>query len=68
MDPGQCVCFKAGVGEAHQLANLTAEDVVYIEVGGRNSHEAIEYPENDLCAATNNNGATLFSHKGGSPY
>jgi len=68
MVPGQCVGFKAGVGEAHQLANLTAEDVVYIEVGSRNSHDAIEYPNDDLYAVLDKNGATIFTHKDGSPY
>ena len=68
MVPGQCVGFKAGSGKAHQLVNATAEDVVYIEVGGRNPDDAIEYPNDDLYAVLDKNGATIFTHKDGSPY
>ena len=35
--PGMCAGFKAGDGNAHHLLNRTMHDVVYLEIGARNS-------------------------------
>jgi uncharacterized cupin superfamily protein len=65
--PGMCAGFRAGSGNAHQLVNETAEDVVYLEVGDRSAGDAAHYPDDDLLAVLAE-GRWQFSHKDGSPY
>lgn len=65
--PGMCAGFRAGSGNAHQLINQTAEDVVFIEIGDRTQGDEVRYPEHDL-RASNSNGAWVFTHKDGSPF
>jgi uncharacterized cupin superfamily protein len=48
--PGMCAGFKAGTGNAHHLANETAEDVVYLEIGDRTPGDEGTYPDDDLMA------------------
>ena len=59
--------FKAGTGVASQLVNRSPEPVVYIEVGDRAEGDQVEYPNDDLKAAQQTNGAWEFSHKDGRP-
>ena len=65
--PGTCAGFKAGTGNAHQLANRTNEDVVYLEIGDRAPGDEGTYPDDDL-KATLVEGAWRFTHKNGTPY
>jgi uncharacterized cupin superfamily protein len=67
LSPGMCAGFKAGTGNAHQLANRTDEDVVYLEVGDRTPGDEGMYPDDDLKASLFD-GAWRFTHKDGSPY
>lgn len=65
--PGMCAGFKAGDGRAHCLANDTAEDVVFLEIGDRTPGDVVTYPDDDL-AARNEGGAWTFTHKDGSAF
>ena len=67
LSPGMCAGFKAGVGNAHNLINETAEDVTYLEIGDRTSGDEGIYPDDDL-QATLVAGKWVFTHKDGSPY
>ena len=68
LNPGDCYGFKAGAGVANQLANRSAEPVVYIEIGDRTAGDEVEYPNDDLKATQLPNGAWALSHKDGRPY
>ena len=65
--PGMCAGFKAGTGNAHQLANASDQDVVYLEIGDRTSGDEATYPDHDLIAREAS-GAWTFLHKDGRPY
>lgn len=65
--PGTCVGFKAGDGDAHQLVNRTASDVVFLEVGDRTAGDAATYPDDDIQACLEG-GRWVFKHKDGTPY
>lgn len=65
--PGMCAGFKAGTGNAHRLLNLTAEPVVYLEIGDRTPGDEGSYPDDDLQAALVE-GRWQFMHKDGTPY
>lgn len=68
LSPDQCIGFKAGDGQAHQLVNSTTEEVAYIEVGGRIPFDVIEYPQDDLRAELDDRGVTIFTRQDGSRY
>lgn len=68
LSPGDCFGFKAGTGEAHQLANRSAELVVYVEMGDCSEGDEVEYPNDDLKATQSQNGAWILTHKDGRPY
>ena len=68
MSPGDCMGFKAGAGVASQLVNHSSEPAVYLEVGDRTVGDAVEYPNEDLKAEQQPNGAWTFTHKDGRPY
>ena len=63
---GMCAGFKAG-GSAHQLLNLSHQDVVYLEIGDRIPGDSADYPDDDL-VARNIEGAWRFYHKDGTAY
>lgn len=65
--PGMCAGFAAGTGDAHQLVNETAEDVVYLEVGDRSPGDGVTYPDDDL-ALTFIDGEPRYARKDGTPY
>ena len=65
--PGMCAGFAAGTGDAHHIVNLTAEEVVYLEVGDRTLGDSAFYPDDDIQAA-NVDGQWRFIHKDGRPY
>lgn len=66
--PGMCAGFRAGSGDAHQLANRGTADVVYLEIGDRSAGDRVVYPDDDLQAQLNAAGQWVFTHKDGSPY
>ncbi|AVQ00139.1 cupin [Ahniella affigens] len=65
--PGMCAGFRAGNGDAHQLINLSDQDVVFLEIGDRVEGDTVSYPDDDL-AARKIDGQWLFFHKDGSAY
>lgn len=67
LSPGMCAGFKASSGNAHNLANETSEDVLYLEVGDRTPGDEGTYPDDDLKAVLVH-GIWQFTHKDGSPY
>jgi uncharacterized cupin superfamily protein len=67
LGPGMCAGFPAGTGNAHRLANESAEEVIYLEVGDRTPGDAATYPDDDLQAELVD-GAWKFFHKNGQPY
>jgi uncharacterized cupin superfamily protein len=67
LSPGMCAGFRAGTGNANNLINETAEDVVYLEIGDRTAGDEASYPDDDLQASLVE-GQWLFTHKDGTPY
>jgi uncharacterized cupin superfamily protein len=68
LEPGMCVAWKAGNGDAHQLVNRTDADVVLLEVGDRSAGDEVEYPDDDLKAVLLASGQWIYAHKDGRPY
>ena len=68
LSPGMCAGFKAGNGDAHQLANRSAKEVLYLEVGDRSPGDSVFYPDDDINAVLGADGKWIFEHKDGSPY
>jgi uncharacterized cupin superfamily protein len=46
--PGMCAGFRAHTGNAHNLANETEEDVLYLEIGDRTPGDEVAYADDDL--------------------
>ncbi|HEV8693074.1 MAG TPA: cupin domain-containing protein [Lysobacter sp.] len=67
LQPGMCAGFAAGNGDAHQLANRSDSDVIYLEIGSRCDDEVVHYPDDDL-AVQRVDGRWRFFHKDGQPY
>jgi len=44
--PGDCISCPAGSGVAHQLANHSDEDLVYLCIGMNDPNEVCTYPDN----------------------
>jgi uncharacterized cupin superfamily protein len=65
--PGMCAGFAAGTGNAHQLVNLSTEEVVYLEVGDRTPGDTGVFPDDDIQAVMID-GKWQFTHKDGRPY
>lgn len=65
--PGMCFGVPAGSGNANNLVNETAEDVVYLEIGDRTAGDEAHYPDDDIQAALVG-GVWQFAHKDGTPY
>lgn len=66
--PGMCAGFRAGSGDAHQLANRSDAAVVYLEIGDRSAGDRAVYPDNDLQAVLDVSGLWAFMHKDGRSY
>lgn len=49
---GDCVCFKAGVADAHHLQNRSDEPAVYYDIGGRDPLDRSVFPDIGLEART----------------
>ncbi len=67
LSPGMCAGFVHG-GDAHQLVNNSKERVVYLEIGDRSLGDVGSYPNDDLVAKQDANGAWVFTRKDGTPY
>ena len=67
LSPGMCVGFRAGTGNAHNLRNETADEVLYLEVGDRMPGDEVSYPEDDL-QVIRISGKGLYAHKDGTLY
>ena len=65
--PGMCAGFAAQ-GIAHQLANRTERDVVYLEIGDRTPGDEGSYPRDDLKTVLGPDGKWTYTHKDGRPY
>jgi uncharacterized cupin superfamily protein len=66
--PGLCVGFPCGTGDAHHLVNRTGADVIFLVVGTRAEHDAVDYPDDDLKAVPGPDGSYRFTRKDGTPY
>ena len=64
---GDAAGWKAGVANGHCLANRTARDAVYLEIGSRMKRDRVEYPDIDMRNVKDESG-TRFLHKSGEPY
>jgi uncharacterized cupin superfamily protein len=49
---GDCVCFKAGVENAHHLQNRGSEPAVYYDIGGRDAWDVSTFPDMGYQART----------------
>ena len=49
---GDCVCFKAGVTNAHHLQNRSDQPAVFYDVGGRDPYDVSTFPDIGLEART----------------
>ena len=67
LPPGSCVCWPAGVPNAHQLENRTSQPVTYFVAGSRLPEDEVTYPDIDL-HYTRKGGLRTLSHKDGTPY
>jgi uncharacterized cupin superfamily protein len=65
--PGTCVCWPAGVPNAHCLRNDGTEPATLFIVGSRFAEDACHYPDIDL-HYTRRNGLRTFAKKDGTPY
>ena len=45
---GDCAGFAAGIADGHHLQNRTADDAVLLEIGSRQSADAVVYSDIDL--------------------
>lgn len=64
---GMCAGFTPAAG-AHQILNRSAADLVYLEVGTRETADEVEYPLDDLKVVTAPDGRRIAAHKDGTPY
>lgn len=67
LSPGMCAGFAAGSGDAHQLANRSVHDVLYLEIGDRTPGDRVTYPDDDLQAIFES-GQWVFRRKDGRRY
>jgi len=65
--PGTCVCWPAGVPNAHCLRNDGTEPATLFIIGTRFAEDACHYPDIDL-HYSRRNGLRSFSRKDGTPY
>jgi uncharacterized cupin superfamily protein len=49
---GDCVCFKAGVANAHHMQNRGTEPAIYYDIGGRDAWDVSTFPDIGLEART----------------
>ena len=68
LQPGMCVGFRAGDGDAHCLINRSQAVVTYLEVGDRSAGDCVTYPDDDLMLVPVADGQRAYRHKDGTPY
>ena len=68
LTPGMSAGFKAGVANGHCLINKTDRPVTILEIGSRLPEDIVHYPDVDMRAADDPDGATRFYTKAGKPY
>lgn len=68
MSSGDCMGFKAGSGVGSQVVNRSSVPLVYLEMGDRTVGDEVDYPNEDLKAEQQMDGAWKFIHKDGRPY
>lgn len=64
---GECAGFPAGHADGHQLVNRGTTPAVYLEIGNRDSEDAVHYPDVDL-RWNAPDARDRYSHKDGRPY
>ena len=57
LNPGEAVCFKAGVPLGHYLKNASDADATYLVVGTRMARDVITYPDHDRIYYADGEGA-----------
>ena len=62
--PGMAAGFPAGTPDGHHLVNRSDAPAVYLEVGDRQTGDAVHYPDVYLFVAPD----LTFRHKSGEPY
>ncbi len=67
LGPGMCAGFPAGTGDAHALVNRSGADVLYLEIGSRKEHEAVDYPDEGMRGRTID-GRWTYLHEDGTPF
>ncbi len=67
LPPATCVCWPAGVPNAHHLENRGPDPVTYFVAGSRLPEDDVTYPDIDL-HYSRRNGLRTLSHKDGTPY
>ncbi|MBA3908320.1 MAG: hypothetical protein C0524_00250 [Rhodobacter sp.] len=67
LPPRTCVCWPAGVPNAHCLENRTDQPVTYFVAGSRLPEDEVTYPDIDL-HYSRHKGLRTQSHKDGTPY
>lgn len=65
--PGSCVCWPAGVANAHRLENRTDRPVTYFVAGSRLPEDEVTYPDIDL-HYSRKGGVRSLLHKDGTFY
>lgn len=65
--PGMCAGFAAA-GVAHHLANRSAAEVLYLEIGDRSRGDSADYPSDDIAVNMDAAGKWVFTHKDGRAY
>lgn len=67
LGPGDAAGWKAGVANAHHLANRSAAPAIYLIVGTRSPSERGHYPDIDL-ALVRDRAGSRYTRKDGTPY
>jgi uncharacterized cupin superfamily protein len=67
LSAGMAAGFPAASGDGHHLINRTDRDAVYLEVGGRDGQDDVDYPDIDMIRRTRD-GKRVFLHKDEAPY
>ncbi len=68
MRAGDCMGFRAGSGEAHQLRNESGQPATYLEIGDRSPDDRVEYPNDDFAVTFRPGEGWAFTYKDGRPY
>ena len=67
--PGDCVGFKAGTDDGHNLVNRSDRPIRYLEVGSRRIDvDRVVYPDDDLDVRPDGGPRRRVFHKDGTPY